>query len=308
MYRTIPCALILALVGCGGGGNGSTGPDPSGATGTFTAVIDGQSWVSTTNQTTGAGSSQIPGLVTLTGTKIAGATDYTSISLALGYVAGTGTYPLGVNQGTTAGGGATVTTVQGTAFSVWSTQFPGDAGTVTVTSLTDTRIKGTFQFNAKAQTTSSATGTKVVTTGTFDLPVPSGFVAAPLGNRGSKVTATLGGSAWNAATIVALGSGNVFGFSATNDSYSINLTPGTPVTAGATYPIGPGAGAVSMIVSRTGTANSWTTGTSGTVGSMTIATFAGGRATGTFTATLIPGAGTSGSLVITGGTFDVKIN
>jgi hypothetical protein len=306
--RQLACASILLLAACGGGGSG-TGPNPpGGGTGTFTAVIDGQSWVSTTNQTTGAGSGSnaIPGAVTIIGTNVVSATNYTSLVLNLGYLTGPGTYPLGVNFVSTAGGGATVTRLQGSALSNWSTEFPGNAGTVTVTGLSASRIVGTFQFSALPQAFTGATGTRVVTNGVIDMPLPAGFTVAPASNKGSKVTATIGGTAWNAATIVAGGSNNVLSLGATSDSYSLTITPGTVVSAGNTYPIGGGSG--SMLVTRTGTGNNWTSGTGGQVGSITITTFSGGRATGTFSAILVPGSTTTGSLVITNGTFDVRVD
>ena len=305
--------LLCSLAACGGGGS-TTGPLGGTTSGTFTATIDGQPWVSTTNQTASSGANGVPGIVTLTGTKVVSATNYTTITLALGYLSGPGTYPLGVNQGTTAGGSGLVFATQGTSIGTWSTNLLGNAGTVTITSLTSTRIVGTFQFTAPPQSFTTTTGTRTVTNGAFDLALPANFTVAPATNKGSKITGTIGGAAWNAATIVAIGANGAFGISASTDSLSLSLVTGRVVTAGATYPIGgtggtPGGvpGAVMQII-KTGTSLAWTSGSGASaVGSFTITSFSGNRAAGNFSATLVGGAGTSGSLTVTG-TFDVRVD
>lgn len=302
--------LLPLLVACGGGdGDSPTGPGPSTTVGTFTASIDGTPWVSTVNQVAGggSGSNQVPGVITMTGTRVVSATNYTTITLTLGYIAGTGNYPLGVNPGSTAGGIGAVFAPQGSSFGTWSTNLTGSAGTVTVTSLTSSRIVGTFQFTAPPQSFTTTTGTRVVTSGTFDMPLPAGFTPAPADNNGSKVSAIIAGTNWNAATIAALGTGNVFAFSASTDTLSMTITPGTTMTAGNTYPIG-GSGGGTMTVVRTGTSRNWTSGTGSPVGSITILSLVGNRATGSFAATLQPGSGTTGTLTITIGAFSVRID
>jgi hypothetical protein len=317
--RKTPFLLLCSLAACGGGGSATTGPNVGTTNGTFTATIDGQAWVSNTNQTAGGSSAAnaIPGTVTLIGTKTVSATSYTTITLALGYLSGPGTYPLGVNAGTTAGGSGIVFAVQGTSIGTWSTNLIGNAGTVTITSLTSTRIVGTFQFTAPPQSFTTTTGTRNVASGAFDLPLPANFTVAPATNKGSKITGTVGGAAWNAATVIAIGAGGALGISASTDSLSLSLVSGRAVAAGSTYPIGgisggtggsaPLAGAVMQII-KTGTSLGWTSG-SGTsaVGSFTVATLSGNRATGSFSATLIGGAGTSGTLAVSG-TFDVRVD
>ncbi len=299
------CSLAACSSGSSTGPGGNNGNNNGTRQGTFTAVIDGQSWVSTTNQTTGgSGSNQVPGLVSISGTKLVSATNYTTLTLTLGYIAGPGTYPLGVNQGTTAGGIGLVFAPQGSSFGDWSTGLSGAAGTVTVTSLTSTRIVGTFQFTAPPQAFTSTTGTRVVTDGVFDMPLPASFAAAPAANKGSKVAAQIGGAAWNAATVVSLGANGVFGFTATTDSLSVSLTPGTVMSAGNSYPIG-GAGGATMIVIKSGTSLSWTSAGGSAVGTISVGSYSGTRAAGTFSAIL---GGSGGALVMTNGTFDVRID
>jgi len=155
MRKTV-LLLLCFVAACGGGSSSTTGPTGGTTNGTFTATIDGQAWVSTTNQTaTSSSANAVPGSVTLTGTKVVSATNYTTITLALGYLTGPGTYPLGVNQGTTAGGTGIVFATVGSAISTWSTNLLGNAGTVTITSLTSSRIAGTLQFTAPPQSFSS---------------------------------------------------------------------------------------------------------------------------------------------------------
>jgi hypothetical protein len=265
--------------------------------------------VSTTNQVTGggSGSNQVPGVITMTGTQVVSTTNYTTLTMTLGYIAGPGTYPLGVNYISTAGGLGIVFAPQGSSFGTWSTNLSGSAGSVTVTSLTNSRIAGTFQFTAPPQNFSSTTGTRVVTNGAFDMPLPAGFTPAPANNNGSKISAVIGGTPWNAATVIPLGTGGVFGLVGTSDTLSVSIEPGTVVSAGNSYPIG-GSGGGSMTVVRTGTSRNWSSGTGGAVGTITITSLVGNRASGTFTATLLPGSGTTGSLAITNGSFAVRID
>jgi len=311
MRKTQTLLLLLLLTGCGGGGDDSPtgpGPGPSATVGTFTATLDGTAWVSTTNQVVGTsgGQNQVPGVITMTGTQVSSATNYTTITVTLGYIAGTGTYPLGVNHGTTAGGIGTVFAPQGGSFGTWSTNLTGAAGTVNVTSLTSTRIAGTFQFTAPPQTFTSTTGTRVVTNGAFDMPLPAGFVAATASNPGSKISATINGAAWNGATVVAVGSGGAFALGGTTDTLSVSIATGTVVSAGNSYPIGGPSGAT-MTVLRSGTSRNWASGNQST-GTLSITSLTPTRVTGTFTATLAAGAGTTGALAFTNGTFSIRIN
>ncbi|HEV8149220.1 MAG TPA: hypothetical protein VGP61_03455, partial [Gemmatimonadales bacterium] len=204
-----------------------------------------------------------------------------------------------------AGGLATVSVQQGSTLGVWTTGLTGAAGTITIATLSSTRMTGTFQFSATPQAGTSATGTKVVTNGAFDMPLASGFTLAPASNPGSKVSANIGGTSWNGATVVALGGNGVISMVATTDTLSLSLVTGTVVSAGNSYPVGPGG--IQMTVIRTGAGRNWTSGT-GTVGTFTVTSLAGNRATGTFSATLLPGATTTGSLVITNGSFDVRVD
>lgn len=53
----------------------------------------------------------------------------------------------------------------------WGTEYSEVPGTITITSLSDSRVTGTFSFTAEPSPTSSQTGTLTVANGQFDVPV-----------------------------------------------------------------------------------------------------------------------------------------
>lgn len=296
MQKPLGALLALALA-CGGS---NTGPSGNGI-GTFTATIDGAAWASDAPTLQVSSSATIPGTLVISGTKVISATNYTSLALFLGYIAGPGTYPLGVNQGTTAGGGGSVTSQASGVLGIWSSGFSGAAGTVTITSLTSTRMTGTFQFTALPQSGSQASGNRVVTNGSFDVPLGAGFTLPPANNLGSKISATIAGSPWNGATVVALGTGGAFAGGGTSDSYHVSLTTSTVVAAGNSYPIGNSGVSVSVILGNA----SW--GGTGSTGTVTISSLGNGRVAGLFAGTL-PRLGGGAPLVIANGSFDMRVN
>lgn len=294
---------LAALAGCGGSGGGGAGLGPGGGNGTdsFTADIAGAAWASdAAGLIVQAGSPATPGSIIISGTHVVSTTNVTSLVLTLAYIAGPGIYPLGVNQVSTAGGTGILQQINGATVANRTTALSGNAGVVTITSLTATRISGTFAFTATPILGSTFTGDVAVTNGSFDLPLPAGFTSVPAANHGSSVSASLAGAPWNAATVVALGDANAFGFTATSDDYSIAITAATTITPG-TYNIG--ASGFSMQVSQFSPFGGW--GGPGSTGTVTVNSFANGRAAGTFEATL---AGTGGNLTVTGGRFDVRVD
>lgn len=312
MRKTL-ALLLFSLAACGGD-TPATGPnDPNGSSGTgiFKATIDGQPWEATltTSGGTGVAPNSLPGGLQFDGTTFAG-TNSTHVGLSLGYISGPGTYPLGVNEVSTAGGTGTFLSGSGAAVGTWWTPLLGGGGSVTITSLTSARVAGTFLFTATAF--SLASGTKTITNGVFDFPLPAGFAVAPPSNKGSRVSGTLGGVPWNAATVAANVIGGAFGLAASTDSITLTLTLGSIVTAGTTYPIG-GAGSLgvpagaTMTVLKRNPTRGWSSGFDTPVGSVTFTSLGGNRATGSYTATLIAAPGTSGSLAVSG-TFDVRID
>jgi hypothetical protein len=291
--------LILATMLAACGGDGPTGP--GGGSGPFSASIGGVAW-QTDEIALGvtSGGAVTPGSLIISGTQVqTGSSNYRSLILVLGFVTGPGTYPLGVNNGTTAGGTGTVVVVDGGTVTNYLTPFSGDAGSVTITSLGSNAV-GTFEFTAPPLLGGGAN--QVVTDGSFDVPLPASFVAATNAGRGSTMTATsLGGAAWNGATIVGVGTAASFAISATTDTYSLTLTPLTTPAINTAYAV---PAQIQILVSQVATINGW--GGALSTGTVTF-TALGPRVIGTFNGTLAPVGATVGSIVIIGGTFDVKL-
>lgn len=311
--RFATASICLSLVAaCGGGGDSTTAPNtgnqnPGGTTGTgsarMTATIDGKAWTSAT--TIALQSDAVANRYLLSGFENA---TTTSIVLSIGDLPGPGTYPLGTDGVTVAGGFGGVTMLNG---QTWNSPFSGAAGTITITALTTAHIAGTFSFTATL-TSNGATGTRTVTNGVFDIPFSSAITLRTLPDSiGSKMTATLNGQAWNAAIASGQTSNGFISFSGINDKQSVLFTIAAPTTTG-TFPLSytspyfvwavdPNA------VKPAGAQCCW--GVAGDVGSITYTTLTKTRTKGTFSITLSPQPGTAarGQLTIAGGTFDLGL-
>src|SRR5262249_27470551 len=148
---------------------------------------DGQQWVADANSVQVTVDARTPGAIGIVGSHVASASNDLSLQLALGFVDGPKTYPLGVNAGTTAGGSATVFDQQGSTVGIWTTDLSGDRGSLTVTSMpsmADGRFAGTFQFTAPPQLGSAVSNTRTVTDGSFDLTLPAAFQAPAADDAG----------------------------------------------------------------------------------------------------------------------------
>ncbi|MGQ0722940.1 MAG: DUF6252 family protein [Candidatus Eiseniibacteriota bacterium] len=293
-------AFLFAVAGCGGGGSNpaASGPNQNGGGGPMTATIDGAAWSA---DETGITAQELPiaGAFLIQGTEVLSTTEFRTVSLSLYNIAGTGTYPLGMNTMMYGGTGLVVDGGDG-----WGTPLSGAAGTVNLTVLDPARIAGTFSFSADAST-GSATGTKTVTNGAFDLLLASGGSLDPVpANMGGRMAATVGGSPWNAATVAASTFGGSFILATSNTAYTISISVPSAAAPG-TYVLG---GTSSLQVTDAGGSTSWfccSGGGSGS-GSVTIDTLTADRATGSFQATLDP-VGSGATLGIVGGTFDVGL-
>jgi hypothetical protein len=294
-------ALLVASAGCGGDGNDPAGPGPdqNGGGGPMTAMIDGAAWSADETGITAQELPALAGAFLIQGTEVLSTTEFRAISLSLYNIAGTGTYALGVNTMMYGGTGLVVDGGDG-----WGTPLSGAAGTVTLTVLDPSRIAGTFSFTADAST-GSATGTKTVTNGAFDLLLASGGSLDPVpANMGGRMAATVGGSPWNAATVAASTFGGSFILTTSNTAYTLSISVPSAAAPG-TYVLG---GTSSLQVTDIGGSTSWfccSGGGSGS-GSVTIDTLTADRATGSFQATLDP-VGSGSTLGIVGGTFDVGL-
>jgi hypothetical protein len=298
------CGLVL--IACGSGTT-PTGPGPGGTTGAMTAKVDGQSWASPLLNTSVATVATAPGQYVMTGLQTSGGTAQ-AITLTLLGVPGVGTYPLGVGSGVSGGNGVYA---QGNAG--WITSLSGDQGTITLTTLSATRIAGTFSFVADLAS-GVGTGVKTITNGSFDLPittaVSSGAVANNMQNR---ISATLNGTSYKAASVATTSNAaSLSGFASVTSKWGVLVFVSGLMAVG-TYPLGTTGGVtVSMGVNGectpgSGTLNcSWNGTLPGATGSVTITSVTGNRATGTFSGTL-PRNGSAGAatMVVSNGTFDI---
>jgi hypothetical protein len=311
-------ALVLtSLAACGGGttdpGDDGNGGDNGGNTGTrMTATIDGQAWSASTiaGNVIALQFNAVSGGYIIIGNEFTQAGGLANtMGITINNIRGLGTYPLGVDAVSVAGGFASVTAGAG---GVWTTQISGAAGSITITALTPTHIAGNFNFTATA-TSGGAAGSRVVTNGVFDAPF-QGNVSIPTSlpdSVGSVMTATLNGTAWNAAIIAAGTSATHLSLSGINSSQTLVVTMPRPAGTG-TYPLGNNPGSLLFAwdpnaVAPAGARCCW--GVVGDVGSITFTSLSTTRARGSFGAVLSPQPGTAatGLLVITNGTFDVGL-
>jgi hypothetical protein len=294
------------VAACGGsdptGSNGGTGGGGGGGSTSMQASIDGQAWTSDGNQLTVSAGTSVPGTVVITGTHVVGPTNYKSISLLLAYIGGPGTYPLGVNNVTNAGGVGSVVIASGATTTNWLTPLSGEAGTLTVTTLTATRLAGTFSFVAPPVLGSGASVN--VTNGSFDVAVPAGFLAVPATDHGNLLKVSLGGTAWNGATVI--GAGNLGAgtpqIGGNSTTYSMSAGPLVAISVG-DFAIG---SQITVQVTETGTGNSWAS-LAGSTGTFSFTQVGNARVVGTFSGVLQPVGSASGTLTLTGGQFDVRI-
>lgn len=147
--------VILAGPGCGGS-DGPAGPGgPGGPTnGTFTARVDGSNWAATII---------MPAFTSIAGG--ASAIGAGSPSFTIGWAHQDNQQPATHAIGQSIGFNASLT--QGNAMWVASSQ--SGSGTLTITTRTANRAAGTFSFTMVPSPGSSATGTKQITNGQFDV-------------------------------------------------------------------------------------------------------------------------------------------
>jgi hypothetical protein len=156
--RSAILAVVAIAVGGACGGDKSTGPTTGVGDGNMSATINGVAWRSTKS---GDRASRTNNFIAVVGLSVSNPL-YT-ISLGIGTLSGPGT----VNLDLTAGGNGSSAIVSN-ANGGWGTAFSGGKGTITVTSLSATRIVGTFSFDAPAGS-GNATGVLQVRNGKFDV-------------------------------------------------------------------------------------------------------------------------------------------
>ena len=300
--RTTLVLLSLLAAACGEG----TGPD-GGGDGQLTARIDGEPWASDAIYLESGVVHNLPGLYLIQGTEVSGS-EARSIMITLSNIRGPGTYPLGMGGGTVGGVGHLTDAGAG-----WLTPLSGASGTITITTLTDTRIVGTFAFTAVGAT-GGASGTRTVTDGKFDLAVTTSAGVGELPpEAGSRVSAELNGAGWNASTVALQAlPAVVWGFSASNTEYALSVAV-NDVTGPGTYPLTTvGQIAIAAVTAGNDAPENCCWGFVGGVsgdGEIIIETWTGTRATGTFSFQLpaTGGSGATAPMNVLNGTFDVGI-
>lgn len=145
----VALAATLLLAACGDDATNS------GNESTMSATVAGTAW---------SGSLAVQGQVAGNVLSVSGTNGTYQIVMNVPGVAATGTYNVGPGN---FGVAQLIQVTNGTP--TWTSSLVGGAGSVTVTTLTATRVAGTFTFTAAASPGTSATGTRAVTNGSFDV-------------------------------------------------------------------------------------------------------------------------------------------
>lgn len=302
MKRILSPLLLLILFALGlfaaGCSDDDNPVDPGTVNNAMSAKVDGQQWSADQSAITVTGNAATPrqGTISISGTRI---TPQLNITLVLSFITGPGTYPLGVSIVSNAGGTGLVTNPPNT----WLTPLSGEAGTVTISTRTDSRIAGTFAFVA-AELPGSSSGATIVTEGHFDITVSGGLPALPTG-LASAASAKLNGDDWNAAAIIAnSASAGVFNFVGTTTEFSIALQPSVSVLAGYTYGI---PSQMDLTMTRIGSTDTWHAEAGPDIGSVTLIEFTDDQLVGTFQGTIPQSSGGTTPMVVTEGQFNLSL-
>lgn len=288
LFRNALAIVAVAVSAACGGGDGDGDPQGPGGNENMSAEIDGQNWSGMGNAARSAG-----GIYVITG---ADGTD--GISLQLYNIPGPGTYALGLNS--TGFGGTAIFSTPGAG---WGTPLTGLAGSVTITTLTDTRIVGTFEYEA-TPLNGTAAGTKEVTDGEFDMLLQTaGAWSPPDPWDGSRLNGRVGTDTVIGATMAIIFNGDDLLFTASDLTHVIALTVQDLTATGShafhdTAPV--------RRVQLTDVNGSFVYLTDSTsVGSINVTTLNANRIAGTYTATL-KRLGAAGTIDVSG-SFDVGI-
>lgn len=302
--------LVFVALGCGGGDGGGPGGGGSG----FTAVIDGKAWEATPISISALANAGVPGTVSLIGSQNV-STGSLSLTMSIYNVGGVGKYPLGVGINTIGGiGQLGESTGMGGNANSWITAGTGSDGMVEITSLSNGRIVGTFNYTVEPGRNNAVGGNRVVTDGKFNLAL-MGTVTPLAEEVGSQLSAEMNGVHYNAATI----NGSLMDFmggagvniSTISSLHGLSIML-VGVTAPGTYTYSNMAPQRLVTAGRTGgTADTccWGVNAPGDIAEIVVTSLTAKRVKGTFSGTLKPQPNKPATqdLVITNGTFDVGI-
>lgn len=291
-------AIALVLLGglaCGGGSPDPTGPDPETpgpGDQQFRANLAGTAFAAVTFSAEGTSGGD--GNLTLRGHE-AGAGAMT-VGLDLYAIPGPGTYPIGVVAGTT-----------GADANFYSADIPahqspttGSAGTVTLTTLTSTRVAGTFAFSAVNRDTDD---TVAVTGGVFDLRLTKPW--APVAPTGSSrmMSARINGEPRRMYHVAGVCNDFFCMVSGSTAGYLVNFTL-PPAVGPGTFAVTPGEVSIQP---EDGSPILWGHA-AGDGGTITVTSHTNGILKGTFSFNLGPSLldPSAGSLSVTDGVFEVR--
>ena len=234
-----------------------------------------------------------------------------NITITVGHVTGVGSYPIVGGLGPFDGGEASIRPTGSSA--VWSTRSTGSSGTLTVTTATESRVAGTFQFVAIP--TAGFGGNRTVTQGEFDLPIGTSGIQFTELNAAYRFAAHIDGVPFAAGSTapVTIAPGDRLAIRAYDADFSSVGLEVSEFTGVGTYALGSGA-LRAMSVTRSvpsyqqfGGTNALSTGTVAVTSYVAGTTVGTTRVVGTFAATLLPSFGSAGALPVqVSGSFDVR--
>jgi hypothetical protein len=199
----------------------------------------------------------------------------------------TGSYPLGPLSGTNA-------LLQiGNPVQGWNGGVGIGSGSVTITNFTPTSASGTFTLNLAAVPGTGATGTKVITEGSFNVTFTAVPAPAPT-TSASSISVSIDGVAWTSSLARRATLGNNLLTLTGQDANLRVITLVLPMSGALLIPPSPQTnisltfsptpfGVVSMVLGS----QHWDNGFAGGVGTATITAISATRVTGTFTVTLV---------------------
>ncbi len=277
-------------------GNATT--TATGGRGSMSAKIDGGSWnsVSISTATYSNGTLSFGGVDNITSPRV----------LAIAVRAGeAGTFRIG--QSASDANANALLTIGG---SVWqAVSVAGGSGTIVITSLTTTGASGTFSFTLNAVPQTSATGTKTVTDGTFNVTFATiaTLPTATSAPRPAAMTAQLNGAAWGSVSMYRATFQNQFlsitGFDTNATAVFLSVAQ---VTGPGTFSLNLATGNGSSAIVANSSGQGWITALPGGSGSISITLLTPTRAVGTFSFEAVPSTGgASGAMRATNGQFDV---
>jgi hypothetical protein len=293
----------------------STGPGGSTSKSHLTAVVDGVPWAERAQDAATAGALWSgPGAYGIGGFDSTNTKSVLFVSLF--NVRAPGTYPLGVDANVV-GGTASIHTADGG----WYTPSTGAAGTITISTLTDAKIAGTFSFTGDSAFIPKGIALKTVSSGSFELPLRKTTTIGPIpDNAGSTIVGTVAGQPFYAGTIptstfssAGQTTGSLLKVGGGNRTWGTGIVV-FGVTGPGTYPINE-SGPMQCSVTAGGTipfgqpvTNSWASNGAGSSGSVTITSITATRIKGSVTATLgpTPGTATTGTVSVSW-SFDVGL-